>query len=267
MDDALRPAAGGRAAWSDLTGHVAVVTGGNGGIGLGIAAGLVDAGADVCIWGTNETKTAAALERLAGAAGSATAMTVDVSDEQAVVAAMARVVADHGRLDSCFANAGIGGITHPLLDTTLERFHHITAVDLDGAFVTIREAARHMVALENGGSIVATSSVSARFGAPRNYAYAAAKEGLLAIVKGVAVEMARHGIRANALLPGWTSSDMTEREAFADARFVAATMPRMPVRRWGEPADFGAIAVYLASPASAFHTGDGILIDGGYAAF
>jgi NAD(P)-dependent dehydrogenase (short-subunit alcohol dehydrogenase family) len=267
MDPALIPAAGGNTSWADLTGRVAVVTGGNGGIGLGMAAGLVHAGAAVSVWGTNPDKNAKAVERLEGGPGKVSSLVCDVSDEQAVVDAMARVAEEHGRLDACFANAGIGAITHRLLDTTLERFHRITSVDLDGAFVTMREAARQMVACGNGGSIVATSSVSVHFGTPANHAYAVSKAGLIAIVKGVAVEMARHGIRANALLPGWTETGMTEGTAFGNEKFVASTMPRMPVRRWGTAADFGAIAVYLASPASSFQTGSEILMDGGYAQF
>jgi NAD(P)-dependent dehydrogenase (short-subunit alcohol dehydrogenase family) len=267
MDASLLPATHEAGSWTDLTGRICVVTGGNSGIGLGYAAGLVAAGATVSLWGRDPEKNADAVQRLQGGAGTVSSVVCDVADEQAVSDAMAAVAEEHGRLDACFANAGIGGITHPLLDTTLDRFHRITSIDLDGAFVTIREAARHMVAFGNGGSIVATSSVVARFGAPHNYGYAASKEGLLAIVRGCAVELARHRIRANAVLPGWTESDMTSNTAFADDRFVANTMPRMPVRRWGTAADFGAIAVYLASPASGFHTGDSITIDGGYGVF
>ena len=267
MDPSLVPTGPPGIAWFDLTGHVAVVTGGNSGIGLGFAAGLVAAGATVSIWGTNPERNATAVERLAGGPGRAYAVTCDVTDEDAVASAMARVANDRGRLDSCFANAGIGAITHNLVDTTLERFHQITRINLDGAFVTIREAARQMIAAGNGGSLVATASVAAKFGAPRNYGYAASKEALLAVVKGCAVELARYRIRANAVLPGWTETGMTVDSAFADERFVANVMPRMPVRRWGIPSDFGAIAVYLASSASTFHTGDAIVIDGGYSVF
>jgi NAD(P)-dependent dehydrogenase (short-subunit alcohol dehydrogenase family) len=267
MDSSLIPDAGPNGSWSDLTGHVAVVTGGNSGIGLGYAGGLVAAGATVTIWGRNEAKNAAAVEQLSGGRGSVTASVCDVADEQAVTAAMVAIADTHGRLDSCFVNAGIGGITHPLLETDLERFHHITRVDLDGAFVTLREAARHMVRFGNGGSLVATGSVVNRFGAAFNYGYGASKAALSAMVRGCAVELARHKIRANTVSPGWTESDMTSNGAFQDERFVQGVMPRMPVRRWGEAGDFGAVAVYLASPASSFHTGDEITIDGGYACF
>jgi NAD(P)-dependent dehydrogenase (short-subunit alcohol dehydrogenase family) len=248
----------------DLGGHVSLVTGGNNGIGLGMAKGLASAGAQVCIWGANEERNAQAVAAIGEE--SATAMRVDVGDEQHVVAAMAEVRERFGRLDSCFANAGIGAARKPLVDTTLEDFHRITRIDLDGAFVTLREAARHMIELGNGGSLVATSSLAALMGQAGGYAYAASKGALVAIVKALAVELARHQIRANALLPGWTESGMTA-PAFANEKFVSNVMPRMPVRRWGTGDDFAAIAVYLASPASSFHTGDSILIDGGYAAF
>lgn len=247
----------------DLSGHVSVVTGGNAGIGLGMARGLVSAGATVVIWGTNEERNAAAAQELGA---SATAMRVDVGDEDAVAAAMAEVVSTHARLDSCFANAGISAGRTALVDTTLQDFRDVTRIDLDAAFVTLREAARHMIELGNGGSLIATSSLAVKMGQAGGYAYAASKGGLVAIVKALAVELARYKIRANALLPGWTESNMTA-PALTNEKFVANVMPRMPVRRWGTGDDFSAIAVYLASPASSFHTGDSILIDGGYAAF
>jgi NAD(P)-dependent dehydrogenase (short-subunit alcohol dehydrogenase family) len=193
-------------------------------------------------------------------------MIVDVGDEQQVTDAMADVAGRYGRLDSCFANAGLSRPPTALVDTSLADFQAVTRVDLDGAFVTLREAARHMIAAGHGGSLVATSSMSVRFGMARNYPYAASKGALVAIVKALAVELARHGIRANALLPGWTESGVTA-PRFADETFQRKVMPRVPVRRWGSGDDFAGIAVYLASPASAFHTGDEILIDGGYAAF
>jgi NAD(P)-dependent dehydrogenase (short-subunit alcohol dehydrogenase family) len=249
----------------DLTGHVALVTGGNNGIGLGMARGLAQAGARVYVWGTNEERNLAAVEQL-GEYGEASAMRVDVSDEAVVTAAFEQLVAEAGRLDSCFANAGVSSGRQPLVQTSLEDFHRITRVNLDGAFVTLREAARHMIAAGNGGSLVATSSLSALMGQPGRYAYTASKGALVSIVKALAVELARYQIRANALLPGWTETDMTA-AAMANQKFVGNVMPRMPLRRWRRGEDFAGIAVYLASPAAAFHTGDSILIDGGYAAF
>jgi NAD(P)-dependent dehydrogenase (short-subunit alcohol dehydrogenase family) len=179
---------------------------------------------------------------------------------------MSELAQREGRLDSCFANAGTAPGRMPLVNTTLADFRGITRVNLDGAFVTLREAARVMIDCGHGGSLIATSSLSALQGQAGGYGYTASKGALIAIVKALAVELARHQIRANAILPGWTESGMME-GALASQRFVANVMPRMPLRRWGTGEDFAGIAVYLASAASSFHTGDTILIDGGYAVY
>ena len=253
----------------DLTGKAAVVTGGNGGIGLGMAEGLAAAGADVAIWGRNADKNAAALERLKAHGTRVEALDVDVADEQAVVDAMAESLSRLGRIDSCIANAGVGGGA-PLIEQTTEQWRKVTAVNLDAVFWTFREAARHMVARaeegDKGGSLLVTSSVSAIHGAPQNQAYAATKAGVLAMVRGTAVELARHGIRANAILPGWIATEMTERLQNWDA-FNDKAIGRVPMRRWGEGEDFAGMAVYFASDASKFHTGDSVVIDGGYSIF
>lgn len=260
------PSAGARAVPApmfDLDGHVALVTGGNSGIGLGMACGLASAGARVVIWGTSAERNAAAVARIGP---SAAAMCVNVADEDAVTAAVAAVADQYGSIDSCFANAGVAPVSVPLLDTSLDDLHRVTRVNLDGAFVTMREAARQMIAREVPGSIVATSSLSVLMGQAGAYGYAASKAALVAIVKGMAVEVARHGIRVNALLPGWTEAGMTA-DVFASERFTANVLPRVPLRRWATGEDYAGIAVYLASAASGFHTGGSILIDGGYAAF
>ena len=253
----------------DLTGKAAVVTGGNGGIGLGMAEGLAAAGADIAIWGRNADKNAAALERLKAHGTRVEALEVDVADEQAVVDAMAESLSRLGRIDSCIANAGVGGGA-PLIEQTTEQWRKVTAVNLDAVFWTFREAARHMVARaeegDKGGSLLVTSSVSAIHGAPQNQAYAATKAGVLAMVRGTAVELARHGIRANAILPGWIATEMTERLQNWDA-FNDKAIGRVPMRRWGEGEDFAGMVVYFASDASKFHTGDSVVIDGGYSIF
>ena len=253
----------------DLTGKAAVITGGNGGIGLGMAEGLAAAGADIAIWGRNADKNAAALERLKAHGTRVEALEVDVADEQAVVDAMAESLSRLGRIDSCIANAGVGGGA-PLIEQTTEQWRKVTAVNLDAVFWTFREASKHMVARaesgDKGGSLLVTSSVSAIHGAPQNQAYAATKAGVLAMVRGTAVELARYGIRANAVLPGWIATDMTERLQIWDA-FNEKAIGRVPMRRWGEGEDFAGIAVYFASDASRFHTGDSVVIDGGYSIF
>jgi NAD(P)-dependent dehydrogenase (short-subunit alcohol dehydrogenase family) len=248
-----------------LAGHVAVVTGGNGGIGLGMAEALAAAGADVAIWGRNPEKNEEALTRLAAHGTRVLALRCDVASEDQVVASMAETVSGLGKVDSMFANAGVGGFA-PFVSMSLAEFRRVTSVNLDGAFVCLREAAAHMVERGEGGSLVAVSSVSAIDGAPGMEHYAASKAGLLAIVRGAAVELARHRIRCNALLPGWTDTDMIA-PATANQRFVDNTVRRTPVRRWGTPDDMGRAAVFLADPTNLFHTGDSMVVDGGYSIF
>lgn len=249
----------------DLSGHVGLVTGGNSGIGLGMAEGLARCGADVCIWGTNPDKNDAAYRRLAAHGTRIIAARVDVGNEHEVIQGMDDLVAELGHLDSCFANAAVaGGHTNPrFVDSTLDQWRAIMRVNLDGAYLTLREAARRMIEHGTGGSLIGTASISVQFGAPREEAYAASKAGVIAMIKGLAVELARHGIRANALLPGWTMSPMTEPWAQKPA-VTDKVLPRIPLKRWGEPEEWAGIAVYLASSASSFHTGDTFRIDGGY---
>lgn len=255
----------------DLTGHVALVSGGNSGIGLGMAEALARHGATVAIWGTNPDKNDAAVERLGAHGGTVSAALCDVGDEEAVAATMAETVAELGRVDSCFVNAGVGGRADSFVTMTDDEWKRVLRVNLDGAFYTAREAVTHMLERHRdgdtaGGSVVFTSSGSAFFGQQRGQHYAASKAGIVAMSKGIAVEHARHGIRSNAIVPGWIESEMTE-GAFGWDRFVDNVMPRLPMRRWGTGADFGGIAVYLASRASSYHTGDAITIDGGYYVF
>ena len=247
---------------TDLSGRVAVVTGGNGGIGLGIAASLADAGADVAIWARNEEKSREAVAGIVAQGGRSFAVRCDVTDEDDVIAAMTRTIAEFGQVDVLVANAGVNRKT-PFLQMTLAEWREVMAINLDGTFLCTREAARHMVARGQGGALIIVSSISARFGAPTMQHYAATKAALVSLSNSLAVELAPRGIRCNALLPGWTDTDMSD-EWLDDARFVDAVTRRTPARRWGVPADYAAIAAYLADPTLTFHTGDVITVDGGY---
>ena len=251
----------------DLTGKVALVTGGNGGIGLGMAEGLASAGAKVVIWGLNPEKNEAASARLKALGGEVLVQRVDVGDEPAVVAGVAEAIEAMGRLDFVAANAGVGGAAASFAEFSTEQWRRGTTVNLDAVRGAFREACKHMIerakAGDAGGSLLVTSSTSAIDGAPRNQAYAATKGGVLAMIRGIAVEYARHGVRANAVLPGWIRSDMTAGLQGWE-KFNQQVITRVPMRRWGEPEDFSGLAIYLASDASRFHTGDSFVIDGGY---
>ena len=251
----------------DLTGKVALVTGGNGGIGLAMAEAVAQAGADVAIWGQNPAKNDAARARLAATGRRVLVQAVDVGDSDAVDQATAEVVATLGRIDGCFANAGIGGGHRGGFESMSNaEWDKVMRINLDGVFYTFRAAAQHMITRPGGGVLVGTSSLAADHGAARNEHYGATKGAVISLMRALAVEYARHGIRAHALQPGWVETDMTD-GLFANERFAAAALPRIPMRRWGKPEDFGGIAVYWMSDASAWHTGDNILIDGGYSLF
>jgi NAD(P)-dependent dehydrogenase (short-subunit alcohol dehydrogenase family) len=219
----------------NLTGKTAIVTGGNGGIGLGFARGLAGAGANVAIWGRNADKNEAARAELAELTD-VLALQCDVGDEDEIIHAFAETVDRFGRVDSVFANAGIGARSTRFAEMTLGEWRGIFRVNMEGVFLTL----------------------------PRGEHYAATKAGVNAVIRGLAVEYGKHGIRANAITPGWIDTDMTA-PLLANERFERGVLPRIPMKRWGRPEDFEGIAVYLASDASAWHTGDVINIDGGYA--
>jgi len=255
-----------RASAFDLTGTTALVTGGNGGIGLGIAEGLALAGADVAIWGTNQGKLQAARRQLEAQERRVVALVCDVTDEDAVANAFEQTTAELGPIDSCFANAGLLRSTSRFVDMSLSEWRSVLQVNLDGTFLVLRAASQHMIDHQRGGSLVVTSSISALHGHPHSEHYAVAKAGQLALVRSLAVELARYSIRVNAILPGWVETGLSG-PLFAGDRFGQHVLPRIPSGRSGEPMDFAGIAVYLASPASSYHTGDAIVVDGGYSIF
>ena len=251
---------------TDLSGKVFVVTGGNGGIGLGMAEGIAAAGGSLSIWGRNREKNRQALERLKELGAPSLALECDVSDESAVADAIAKTVDRFGRLDGCFANAGRSGVRKSFIDLTLEDWRAVMAVNLDGVFLTLREAARVLIEQGEGGSLVAVSSTSAIHGAAGNEAYGTAKTGLNGLVRALAVGLARHRIRVNSLLPGWTRTELA-RGGYENDRFRTVTTQRTPVRRWADPSEFREVGAFLADPDISFHTGQEVCVDGGYTVF
>lgn len=253
----------------DLSGKCALITGGNRGIGLGMADAIAQAGASVAIWGTDPKTNEDAREQLAAHGGKVVALACDIADEKAVIEGFAETVAKLGKVDACFANAGVSTnrrLSGSFTEMSVEEWRRVMRVNMDGSFFTLRAAAKHMVERGQGGSIAVTSSLAAVMGQARGEHYGATKAGIVAMSQAIATEYGRYGIRANAILPGWIETRMTEK-AFAWDKFRDAVLPRVPLRRWGKIEDFGGIAVYLVSDASAYHSGDTFVIDGAYRIF
>jgi NAD(P)-dependent dehydrogenase (short-subunit alcohol dehydrogenase family) len=253
----------------DLTGKVAVITGGSSGIGLGFARGIARQGGDVAIWARSREKLEAAKAELSAFGGRVIARQVDVASEEQVCAAFDDLLGEWGRLDLVFANAGVLPPGLPVVDTPLSVYRDFLSISMDGAFFTLREGGRRMreraQAGRSNGSLVFCASLSIHLGQTGVGVYAAAKAGITAMIRTMAVELGPYGIRANSIVPGFTVTDIG-RDVPAEA--VVATTEyfnaRAPLGRSGTPADFEAIAAYLASDGSSFHTGDTITIDGGH---
>ena len=246
----------------DLTGRVALVTGGNSGIGLGMAEGLAQAGATVVIAGRNAAKNAAAVKRLEGFGGKAKALAGDVANEAACRALVEQAVAAFGRLDILVNNAGMSIRKQPEILTAAE-WQRVLDVNLTSAFICSQAAYPHMVKA-GGGKIINTGSMLSIFGAPYAVAYAASKGGIVQMTKAHATAWAKDNIQVNAILPGWIDTDLTRAARQQVEGLHERVLARTPARRWGLPDDFAGIAVFLASGASDFVNGAAIAIDGGY---
>ena len=250
----------------NLSEKVFVITGGNGGIGLGLAEGIAEAGGSIAVWARNEEKNAHAVKILEDIGVKAKSYVCDVSSEENVIATLASTVNDFGRLDGLFANAGRAGTGTPFVETSLEDWRNVTAVNLDGVFLCLREAAKQIISQGSGGSLVAVSSTSAIHGAAGNEAYGTAKTAVTGLVRALAVSLARFQIRVNCLLPGWTVTELAS-PAFENEYFREVTTKRTPVRRWADPSEFREVGAFLADPAQTFHTGQQVCVDGGYTIF
>lgn len=249
----------------DLSGRVAVVTGGNGGLGLGMARGLVKAGANVAIWARNEEKNAKALLELRSyGTAEAITLTCDVAEESQIEDAMGKTLEAFGRVDACFANAGRAGQGAGVPDLTEEGWDAVMAVNARGPALTYKHVTRHMIERaqngDPGGKLIATSSGQSIMGVNRSSDYAASKAALNGLTRGAAFELARYGITANALLFGYYETDIT---AAADPKFAAWMEKRIPLRRPGDHEGLEGLAVFFASPHSDYITGQCLPVDGG----
>jgi 2-deoxy-D-gluconate 3-dehydrogenase len=237
----------------NLTGKVAIVTGGNGGIGLGMARGLADAGASIAVVGRNEAKSQAAVADLKAR---------DVTDKAAVADMVARVSRELERIDILVNNAGIN-IRKPPHSLDIEEWHSVIDTNLTSAFLCSKAVHAPMKAL-GGGKIINIGSMMSIFGASFAPAYAASKGGIVQFTRSCACAWAADNIQANAILPGWIDTDLTKRARTEIGGLHERVLSRTPAARWGEIDDFAGIAVFLASPASDFVTGTAIPIDGGF---
>jgi NAD(P)-dependent dehydrogenase (short-subunit alcohol dehydrogenase family) len=250
----------------DLTGKVTVVTGGNSGLGLGFARGIAKQGGNIAIWARNEEKNAAAKKELEAFGVKVSTHQVDVAAEAQIVAGFDAVMKVFGRVDCVIANAGLPPPqTRSMLDLSTKEFQDFLDVSLTGAYLTLREGARLMVkraeAGEMGGSLIFCGSLSMFKGLAGKPSYAGSKGAMGAIVRSMAVEFGKYGIRANTIAPGYIKTGMTgvgELSPLDKFMLIKNAIPRP-----GYMADFEGIAAYLASDASSFHTGDTITIDGG----
>jgi len=246
----------------DLKGRVAIVTGGNGGIGLGMAKGLAKAGARVVVAARNRDKSSAAVRELKALGSDALALMVDVTDERSVETLVADAVQQCGRIDILVNNAGIN-IRKPAHELPLQQWQQVIDTNLTSAFVCSRAIYPHLKRA-GGGKIINIGSMLSIFGASFAPAYGASKGGIVQLTKSLAVGWAADNIQVNAVLPGWIDTELTQQARQQLQGLHERVLARSPSGRWGTIDDFEGIAVFLASPASAFITGTAIAVDGGY---
>jgi 2-deoxy-D-gluconate 3-dehydrogenase len=248
----------------DLTGKVAIVTGGNGGIGLGMARGLAEAGASTLIAARNADKSAAALATLQALSHNVGSVEVDVLDQASIARMVAAAIQRFGRLDILIANAGTNIRKAPEA-YSVEEWSTVLDINLRGTFWCAQAAYPHMKQA-GGGKIITIGSMTSIFGASFAAPYSASKGGTVQLTKALASAWAKDNIQVNSVLPGWIDTELTERARSEVSGLHERVVARTPLGRWGKPEDLAGIAVFLSSSASDFVTGTAIPVDGGYSA-
>jgi 2-dehydro-3-deoxy-D-gluconate 5-dehydrogenase len=246
----------------DLAGRVVVVTGGNGGIGRGIAIGLAEAGAAVAVFGRNGEKNQRVLSELKAIGVPSLAMSIDVTHRAALEPALQRVEAELGGIDILVNNAGNVSLSGGVLNETPGDWDNVLETQLNSVFLLSKFAARMMMSRQ-GGKIINIGSMYSFFGSGLVPSYSAAKGAIIQLTKSMAIELAPHNIQVNAIAPGWIETDMTA--PVRSMPLYDEILARTPAGRFGQPEEIAGTAVYLASPASDFVTGTTIRVDGGYA--
>jgi NAD(P)-dependent dehydrogenase (short-subunit alcohol dehydrogenase family) len=248
----------------DLSGHVAVVTGGNGGLGLAMAKGLVKAGASIAVWGRNAEKNAIAVNALEDLGGVAAAFAVDVTDASQCANAFAATLERFGKVDSMFANAGGSGARGPFHTLSTDDWRQSVDLNLTSAIDCFKLAIGHWLETKRPGKLVVTSSIAGLIGIPMAAPYSATKAAVQGLVRGLAIEYGRAGIQANAILPGFIE---TELSVDTPKYFQDGAKRRVASGEIGQLEDMEGIAVYLASQESKFMTGQCLVLDGGHMVF
>ena len=246
----------------DLSGKVAVVTGGNGGIGFGMARGLAEAGCAIVVAGRNADKSARAVKELQGLGVRAAAVAANVADEAAVAALIKRTAEDFGRVDIVINNAGTNIRKLPQ-DLSLDEWHHVMDTNLTSAFLVSKAAYPHMKR-QGGDKVINIGSMMSIFGVRFSPAYAPSKGGIVQLTKALATAWAVDNIQVNAVLPGWIDTELTQSARREVAGLHDSVLRRTPAGRWGVIEDMAGVAVFLAGPGSDFVTGTAIPVDGGY---
>ncbi len=249
----------------DLSGRIAVVTGGNGGIGRAITLGLARAGASVAVLARNDEKNRLVLAELKSIGRPAMAFRLDVTDRAALPAAVAQVERELGGIDILVNNAGIAVLSGGVLNETADVWDNTIETHLNASFLLSRLAAKSMIDRKSGGKIINLASMYSIFGSGLVPSYSAAKGAIVQLTKSMAIELAPYNIQVNAIAPGWIETDMTG--PVRASPMNDAILARTPANRWGQPDEVIGAAVFLASRGADFITGVTLPVDGGYSVF